>query len=265
MLVTLFAQFISIFVPEKIALFLARVLADAFRVFDWRTKAVLRNLDIVFPEKPKWEKKRLARDTFRHMFESYIKVIKCNRGKWPSLVELKDLEVFRGKKCIIYSIHMGPWDIPAKYINFYGFNFYALMENLPKFYLWMWLRFRRGLKVFLVGEGTIRALQRLKREESYGLVVLMDRVTSGKYSWRNFLGQRIKIADGLFKLVRLVEGEPYFVTCHWDEKMEKVRFDVVRLNKEDLESQLFKHFEESLKKYPNQWFNFYFFTTQTRI
>ncbi|MGB9823607.1 MAG: lysophospholipid acyltransferase family protein [Candidatus Hydrothermia bacterium] len=265
MLVTLIGQIVAFFIPEKIAIFIARILADAFRVFDWRSKAVQKNLEVIFPHMKHGERKRIMRDTFRKMFISYIRVMKCTREKWRRMVVIEDLELFRGKKSIVYSIHLGPWDIPAKFINNFGFNFYALMENLPKFYLWMWLRFRRGIKVFLVGHGTIKALQKLKREENYSLVVLVDRVTSGKYTVKKFLGEKVIFADGLFKLPKLVEGTPYFLTCHWDESMQKIRFDIVELDINHLESQILKYFEESVKRYPDQWFNFYFFTTQKRI
>ncbi len=265
MLVTLIGQLVALFVPERVAIFIARVLADAFRIFDWRTKAILKNLEIFFPDRPLWLRKRIMRDTFRKMFISYIRVMKCNKEKWRKMVCIEDLEIFKNMKSIIYSIHMGPWDIPSKYINEFGFNFYALMENLSRFYLWMWLRFRRGIKVFLVGHGTIKAIQKLKRENSYALVVLVDRVTSGKYSKRRFLGQKVIFADGLFKLPKLIDGKPFFLTCHWDEKVEKVRFDIFEMDPDNLENEILKHFEESVRKYPDEWFNFYFFTTQTRI
>jgi lauroyl/myristoyl acyltransferase len=265
MLVTLIAQFVAFFVPQKVAEFIAVILADAFRIFDWRTKAVMRNLEIFFPDKPLRERKLIMRDTFRKMFLSYVRVMKLNRKKWENYMELKDLEVFKGKKSIVFSIHMGPWDIASKYINLYGFEFYALMENLPKFYLWMWLRFRKGIKVFLVGTGTIKALQRLKRGKEYALVVLIDRVTSGKYVVRKFQGQDVIFAEGIFKLPKILESDVYFLTCHWDEEMRKVRFDIVPLERENIEKQIFELFAESVRKYPDQWFNFYFFTTQRPI
>jgi len=265
MFVTLVAQFIAYFVPQKIAEFIAIILADAFRIFDWRTKAVMKNLEILFPNKPLRERKLIMRNTFRKMFVTYIRVMKINRRKWEQYVDLKDLEVFKGKKSIIFSIHMGPWDIASKYVNLYGFEFYALMENLPKFYLWMWLRFRRGIKVFLVGTGTIKAIQKLKREKEFALVVLVDRVTSGKYVVKKFCGQNVIFAEGIFKLPKILDSDVYFLLCHWDENMERVRFDVVPLEKGDVESKVFDLFEESVKKYPDQWFNFYFFTTQRPI
>ncbi len=262
MLVTLVAQFICLFIPQKVAEFIAIVLSDAFRIFDWRIKAILKNLEIIFPEKSMRERKIIMRDLFRKMFVSYIRVMKINRKKWEKYMVLEDLEVFKNKKSIVFSIHMGPWDIASKYVNFYGFNFYTLMENLSKFYLWMWLRFRKGIKVFLVGTGTIKAIQKLKKEEEYSLVVLVDRVTSGKWRKGNFLGQEIIYAEGVFKLPRLVEGDVYFLVCHWDEKFEKVRFDITQIDKNNVEKEIFKLFEEAIKKYPDQWFNFYFFTTQ---
>lgn len=262
MLVTLIAQFVAFFVPQKFAEFIAIVLADAFRIFDWRTKAVMKNLEILFPKMQLRQRKMIMRDTFRKMFLSYVRVMKINRKKWESYVELKDLEIFKGKKSIIFSIHMGPWDIASKYINYYGFESYTLMENLPKFYLWMWLRFRKGIKVFLVGRGTIKAIQRLKRAKEYALVVLVDRVTSGKYAVRKFLGRDVIFAEGIFKLPKIVEGDVYFLVCHWDETMKKVRFEFFPVERENVESQILNLFAENVRKYPDQWFNFYFFTTQ---
>lgn len=262
MLVTLVAQFLCIFLPQKVAEFLAVVLADAFRKFDWRTKAVMQNMNIFFPEKSLYERKRLVRDTFRKLFVTYIRVMKTNPKKWEKIMVLSDLEVFRDKRSIIFSIHMGPWDIASKYVNFYNFNFYTLMENIPKFYLWMWLRFRKGIKVFIVGRQTLRAVQKLKKEANYALVVLVDRVTSGRYTIKRFMNRNVIFAEGITRLPKLIEGNVYFLTCHWDNRMEKVRFDVVGIDAENLESEIYNHFISSVKKYPDEWFNFYFFTTQ---
>ncbi|HOP32437.1 MAG TPA: hypothetical protein PKU94_03550 [Candidatus Hydrothermia bacterium] len=265
MLVTMFAQFISIFVPQKIAEFLAVIFADAFRPFDWRTKAVMKNMNIIFPEKPLYERKRLTRDTFRKMFLSYVKLMKINREKWEKMMSFEDLEIIKNRKSLVFSIHLGPWDIGCKYVNAYGFNIYALMEDLPKFYMRLWQRFREGIKIITVGKGTLKAIRQLKKEEKYAIVLLIDRVTSGKYYKSKFMGQDVIFAEGIFKLPNLIEGDSLFLQCHWDEKMEKVHFDFAQLPRENLEGEILRLFEESIKKYPTEWYNFYFFTTQKPI
>jgi len=235
------------------------LLADALRPFDWRTKVVAMNLRIIYPSLNKRKLNKLVRQTFRNFYLSYLRMLKFRtHGQWKRAVDFTELEPLKGKKAVLFSIHMGPWDIVASRINKDGYRVKAVMEMFPKPVRNIIEKYRGGVEIYTAGEDTLKMIRELKKDKNFLLVILIDRVTSGKGEIIEFMGRKVMVPVGAFKIPKLIGAEPYFAVSI--EKKGTIEVKVHPLDLENAKKECLDLMKRYLKKYPDQWFNFYFFT-----
>jgi len=235
------------------------LLADILRPFDWRTRVVTANIRIIHPSVNKRELNRLVRQTFRNFYLTYLRMLKLHTlEKWKRTVDFSELEPLRGKKVVIFSIHMGPWDIVASRINMEGYKVKAVMERFPRPMRKIIERYRGGVEIYTAGEDTLKMIRGLRRDKDFFFVVLIDRVTSGNGEIIEFMGRKVIIPIGAFKIPQLIGAKPYFAVSIEENGITRVR--VHRIDPDDIKKECLNLMARYLKKYPDQWFNFYFFT-----
>ena len=235
------------------------LLADVLRPFDWRTKVVVTNLRTIYPSLNKRELNKLVRQTFRNFYLTYLRMLKLHTlEKWKQVVDFTELEPLRRKKVVLFSIHMGPWDIVASRINKDGYRVKAVMERFPKPMRNIIEKYRGGVEIYTAGEDTLKMIRELRKDEDFLLVILIDRVTSGNGEIIEFMGRKVMVPVGAFKIPKLIGAEPYFTVSIEEKGITKVK--VHPLDLDNTKKECLNLMKRYLKKYPDQWFNFYFFT-----
>lgn len=145
-----------------------------YRVFEYRKKVVMGNLRIAFPEKPDEELKKIARQTYRNLTDTFVEIIKlismsdrvfekrCH-GDFSIISQL----IAKGKNIQLHAGHQFNWEYGSLFMS-------KAITAIPSFAIYMPIKNKAMEKIFLklrerYGTKFIKATEfREKREEIFG-------------------------------------------------------------------------------------------------
>jgi Kdo2-lipid IVA lauroyltransferase/acyltransferase len=139
-----FMLFLTRIIPLRMSYSLCSFLAWLGTVIDWKRKAIaFRNLDIVFPEKSKDEKKSIFRESLKNMLKDYFEFAYFANGKFPLAriaamadvtgLEHLDNQVRMKQGALLYSGHFGSFPLMIIWLAMRGYPIAAVYKEAKYF------------------------------------------------------------------------------------------------------------------------------------
>ncbi len=234
----------------------------------------MRNLEMVFPEKPLAERKRILRGVFTSLGRQLAELCQFPRYTPENIDEVvvyDGLENYerayaRGKGVLFLTAHFGGWELSAFAHSLHGHWLHIVMRPMDNPYLDALIEHYRtmhGNKTVAKDDFVRGLLAAMKAGETVG--ILMDtNMTPPQGVFVDFFGIQACTASGLARIALRTDAAVVPGFTIWDEALGKYRLrfdpamDLVRTG--DLErdivanTQMFtKVIEDYVRKYPDQW------------
>jgi len=282
-------QFCSTLIPRSIQKFFSVVVGDLFYFLMRKTRAhVRKNMEGV--SGGRWSKERvdvLTRRTFQNYGQYLLdymvmhRLRPSNKDQWVEQevgagYMMEALQAGKGAICI--TPHLGNWEIGGLLFSFKGgkLNVLTLDErDLDTRSFREEMRRRRGIKILYINPkdnspmAILDAVKALRRNEI--VAMLGDRIESQKTMVFDFFGRKTAFPVGV-AILAMATGAPVlpvFVVMERNRKYRGIIEPPIYFNpssREDRETviregmgRLIKNFEAYIEKYPDQWYNFFFY------
>jgi KDO2-lipid IV(A) lauroyltransferase len=284
-----FFQFCSTLIPRPIQKFFSVVVGDLFSLLMRKTREnVRKNIEGV--SRGRWSKKKiniLTRKTFQNYGQYLLdymvmhRLQSSNKDRWveEEVGGNYMVEALRaGKGVICITPHLGNWEIGGHLFSFKGgrLNILTLDEkDLDTKSFREEMRKRKGIKNLYIDPrddspmAILDVVKALRRNEI--VAMLGDRIESQKTMVLDFFGKQTPFPIGV-AILAMATGAPVLPVFVVMERERKYRgiieapiyFDVPSRENREAAIQkgmekLIKKFEEYIEKYPDQWYNFYYY------
>lgn len=198
-------------------------LAATFRFY--RYKVVASNLALAFPEKTDRQRRKIARDFYRHLADSLVETLKMLTASDASLRrkvefvgwEQLNKQVDQHRSVILYLGHYGNWElvptivwaIPAPFI---GAQVYKPSHNSLGHTVMERVRNRFGV-INLPQKSVFFTLMRLHREGKISITgFIADQRPNGHFgNWTTFLGLPTAYMAGGEEIGRRINADYYYI------------------------------------------------------
>ena len=180
-----------------------------YYLVQYRKKLVLKNLQLVFPEKQIKELKELRRQFYRHFTDLLMEIIKTftisseeldEHFQYENLELLEDLKK-KGRSVIVMGSHYANWEWALKFgvnIGMNGYVVYAPIKN--EMFSKKIIKTRERFGIELVSKSiTFKKIEENRHNNIqglYGLVSDQSPRLSKAYYWTEFLGNRVPVLTG---------------------------------------------------------------------
>jgi KDO2-lipid IV(A) lauroyltransferase len=261
--------------PRPLSRTLAIALAQMVFLLHFRLREVgMRNLEMVFPEKPVTARKRILRGVFTSLGRQLAEMCQFPRYTLENIDEVvvyDGLENFeqayaRAKGVLFLTGHFGGWELSAFAHSLDGHWLHVVMRPMDNPYLDRLIQSYRtmhGNKTVGKDDFVRGLLAAMKAGETVG--ILMDtNMTPPQGVFVDFFGIPACTASGLARIALRTDAAVVPGFTIWDQELKKyrLRFDpmleLVRTG--DLEAdiiantQMFtKVIEDYVRRYPEQW------------
>ncbi|MFH1797810.1 MAG: hypothetical protein ABH844_00460 [Candidatus Omnitrophota bacterium] len=270
--------FIAKILPLKVCYSLAAVISRMYFMFAGRDKEELReNLKIVFGTEV--EKKQLDRYVFEVFFNfakylaDFFKTFEIKEKYVNDNIKVQgsenlDKALEKGKGAIVVTIHLGNWELAGRVIGMLKYQVSAIaLEHEDKRVneLFVKQRAESGVKSIFVGKAEIKeCFKALKRNEVLGILGDKDYTSNGIYV--DFFKKKARLPKGpaVFSLKTgapivfcvMVRGRSDEYQMYFKEPVFPEATDDYNKDLEIIMKKYIILFEESIQKYPGQWYAF---------
>lgn len=191
-----------------------------FILFSRRKRIILKNLNLIFPEKGFWEKLKILLKCSAHFgrvaFE-YLKFSEKNeclekKVKLEGIENLKRAQM-EGKGVFLISAHFGNWEVIALFLSKMGFPQGMVHRPLDNPYLEKELSLRRTRygNWLIPKKGALKQILRNLREGKI-IDILIDQKSPPEQSFKvRFLGQETYVISSPAKIVKITGAAVVFV------------------------------------------------------
>jgi len=261
--------------PRPLARALAVALAQAVYLFHVRLRKVgMRNLELVFPEKTRRERRQILRGEFTSIGRQLAEVALFPRYTLENVHEVVVYEGFenferahnRGKGVLYLTAHLGAWELSAFAHSLQGHPLHIVMRGMDNPLLDRLVQRYRTMhgNSAVDKDNFIRGLlAAMKAGETVG--ILMDtNMTPPQGVFVDFFGIPACTASGLARIALRTDAAVVPGFTIWDAELCKyrLRFDpaLTLIRSADDEADILantamftKVIEEYVRKYPDQW------------
>lgn len=189
-----------------------------YRIFSYRTEIVKENLDLVFPDKSKDEKKRIMKKFYHHLCDMVVESIKSmtisdsemkKRFVFTNIEEIHKLEKIN-KSIVLMCGHYGSWEwifVLQEYVNHKGYAVYKRLAN--RYFDRLVKRIRAKYNSHLITtKETIPTLTKTKEQGELtinGFVSDQSPRVGKAYHWNDFMGIKVPIHTGAEMLAKKLD------------------------------------------------------------
>jgi KDO2-lipid IV(A) lauroyltransferase len=262
--------FVLRFLPRRVALAAAHVIADAWVVYDGaRRRAIDDNLVRTAPALSDRHRRSLRRATFRHFAAIWVDFLRAPllaRRELSALVRWNtraNLEAALADRqgVVIVTAHVGALDLAGIYLAANGYAISVIVEDTAPALYGVWRRYREctGMRVLSRRRGAVAAYRALRRGEIVALVA--DRVIDGPFVEVDFCGDRRVVPSGpaafarkagapivVLQITRAADGSGYELVTHPAIDPDG--------STEALTQTVAAHLATMVRRFPDQWFVF---------
>ncbi len=178
---------------SRLPLFVLYRLSYFFYLLTWwvlgyRKKTVFKNLLLAFPEKTPAERKKIAKDFYRHFWDNWLEALKllsiCPedlRSRVTGQLDILDKIHAEGKSCYILPGHQFNWEWAGAYVALRGpFTMLAAYSPLSnKVFDRLFLFLRRRFGTILLPFNNMRHGMLPYRNRQYALALMADQSPPG--------------------------------------------------------------------------------------
>ncbi|TMM57225.1 lipid A biosynthesis acyltransferase [Maribacter algarum] len=188
-----------------------------FRVVGYRKKVVYDNLKLVFPEKPEKEIKRIQRDFFQHMCDTFLEMVKTmnlSKEDVKKRYHIKNVELIqeieKEKSILVPCSHYANWEWNVSlnlYVKSKGYAVYQRVAN--KYFDKLVKDFRsRWNTTLITTHETVKTVMRNQKSGTkaiYGMVSDQSPMVIHAHYWDKFMGITVPIYNGTEVLARKLD------------------------------------------------------------
>lgn len=260
-------------ISRKASTVFAHFLGDfVYYVVHYRTRVVLKNLSLVFPEKRPEEIKTIARKVYRNQGENIIEVLRIPKiktaGDASRIMEVDSAAILsktlvRNKGAVVVSAHFGNWELLGLCTGLLVHPHTIVVKPLRNQLLDREinrLRTMRGNRV-LYDRTALRDGLTILRNGGI-LTLLGDQSGSGDGFYSDFMGRSVPVFLGPAYFA-LKTGVPLFaVLCHRNgdgrysvdiEEIDTAGFGSSRAEVEEITRRYIRILEKFIYRYPEEW------------
>ncbi len=271
-------QILARYVPRALAYWIGLRISDLYYFFDYRSrKGVLANLRHVFSYEgqvfSEHELRVLARETFHNFGKHVVEFFRFHRledARIKRLVSIPQLETLaqllsRGRGVILFTAHLGSWELAGNVLTAYGYKLSAVALYQPGQKLnalFQRQRMARGLRIIPMGGAARPCLAALRQNEL--VVLLADRDFTANRTMIEFFGKPARLPRGPARLAQ-VSGAPLipaFMVRNPDDTFRFLLGDPIWAKGRDeaalteMLNSVVHQLEWCIRQYPTQWFLF---------
>lgn len=219
------------------------------------------------------EVRRISRGVFINSARNYLEAFYTPRRSDKSILSVADIESIEplkaalalGHGVILFSAHLGPFELLAHWLSINGYKTIVPVENLKnKRLLELMLRLRRshGIEFMpLGGSAPMRLMTRALRENQIVLITA-DRVIRGQSIELSFFGAKAQLPNGIARLAQKTGAAVVGGFGWWaDETHVKCKLVPLSLTLSEeertqvdlIQSGIVKQMEQFIGAHPEQW------------
>ena len=193
-----------------------------FKLFKYRLKVVLTNLDIAFPEKTYSEKLKIAREFYRNLTDTFLETIKLLSISEKAIAKRISVDfsicnnlIDSGKNIQFLSGHQMNWEYAhyafAKHFREKWIGVYMKINSKPIDRIF--LKIRQKFDCILISAQDFKSQIKHIYPSQYALALIADQNPGwpGKSYWLNFFGKPAPFITGPEKGARLKNPAIVFV------------------------------------------------------
>lgn len=268
--------FIALSLPLRLAYKAAVIISDLHYMFAAQDRrSVTQNLKAIFPEKKDREIAEIRINMFRNFAKylvDFFRFSKLDREYIEKNINIENIDYLDkalavGKGVIILTAHIGNWELGGVVVSLLGYPFWVVAlphkdKKVNDFFIAQ--RESKGIKVIPVGRAVRMSLGVLKENELVALAG--DRNFGERGVTVDFFGKPVSLPAGP-ALLSLKTGAPIvpgFMVRNKDDTFtlrmeEPLQFSNSGNKDKDLTELIVKYkniFEQYIRKYPDQWYMF---------
>ncbi len=235
-----------------------------------RRNTVRTNLRHALPGLSPCDINRLTRRTFVNFMRCLMDLVRLttmNPARVRSMVIgdrsdhlVQALALRRG--ALVLTLHLGNWDFAGAYLAARGFPVTAIVEPIPAHMLAFFTRHREstGMRTYTVDQTPFALLEAVRRNRILAVLADRDVLGTGK-PVRLFDGMRripTRLGDFIVRTRMPVVFGCFVLAGAGPRRRYRIKTDepVTFTRPADFEEFMLRRYEETIRRYPDQWFAF---------
>lgn len=244
-----------------------------YYVIRYRIKVVRENLNIVFPEKDKSEKRKIEQRFYRHFSDYIAETIKGLTMDDEELMkrmvilnpEFINQYTNSGRSVFVYGAHFGNWEwftvFPLNFTNCGVQAFYQQQSNKLMNDITVESRSRNKIVPVESHRGFRHMVECMKRGENNVTLVLGDQSPhrGAKKYWTNFFGQDTAFLMGVETIAKRTNQVLVFPSYksysrgHYEVEMKLIEDDPANVDGSILIDRFAAYLEDDIRSIPELW------------
>lgn len=265
---TCLARILPIKLGDLIAITIGKI---CFLILKKRRGYILKNLLYIFPERSNKEIYDHAEQTFKNFslcMADFLRIWFLKPEELKKSVEVRGLKNLREalkykRGCALITLHIGNWDYAGVYLAAMGFPMIAIVEETEPevFKLYTRNRERTGLVTYPLSKSSFAFIDMIKNNKI--LAIVADRDITGQGVIVRFLKGKRKIPKNLGEIIIKRQIPVVFAFLVLYPRFRRRRYlgiveePIFFDDKDKFNLHLVRFFEETIRKYPDQWFVFH--------
>ena len=188
-----------------------------YHVIGYRRRVVESNLKLVFPKKPIEERKRIEKEFYKHLCDSFLEMVKTMNLSKEAVAKKYDIqnveliqEIEKEKSILVVCSHYANWEWNVSLNNYVKSKGYAVYTKINNTYFDSWSRKVRARwnTTLITQQETVKTIVKNKRDGIKGIFGMVSdqspQVSRSQY-WKEFMGIRVPVINGAETLARKMD------------------------------------------------------------
>lgn len=188
-----------------------------YRVIGYRKNVVQNNLQLVFPEKSKIERKNIEIAFYRHLCDMFLEMVmtmNLSKEEVKERYAVQNIEVLRDiekeKSILIVCAHYANWEWNVSINNYVEAKGYAVYQRIGNTYFDRWIRKTRARwnTTMITSEETVKTVVRNKRDAIIGIFGMVSDQSPQWHRaqyWTEFMGVKVPVINGAETMARKMD------------------------------------------------------------
>ncbi|MFS4468229.1 lysophospholipid acyltransferase family protein [Maribacter sp. 2210JD10-5] len=242
-----------------------------FYVIGYRRKVVQSNLQLVFPKKSLEERKRIEKEFYKHLCDSFLEMVKTmhlSKAAVAKKYDIKNVELIqeleKEKSILIVCSHYANWEWNVSLNNYVTSKGYAVYTKINNKYFDAWSRRVRARwnTTLITQQETVKTILLNKRNNVigiFGMVSDQSPQMSRTQYWKEFMGIRVPVINGAETLARKMDLAVVFLKVskvkrgYYKAEFTPISTNAPTTEKGEITDQFLKMAEEQIREKPEHY------------
>ncbi|WP_394971809.1 lysophospholipid acyltransferase family protein [uncultured Croceitalea sp.] len=242
-----------------------------YHVVRYRRKVVESNLELVFPKKTKEERKRIEKEFYKHLCDSFLEMVKTMNLSKESITKkyaIQNIELIqqieKEKSILVVCSHYANWEWTTSINNHIKSKGYAVYTRISNNYFDAWSRKVRARwnTTPITQQETVKTIIKNKRDGITGVFGMVSdqspQVSRSQY-WKEFMGIRVPVINGAEILARKMDLAVVFLKVskvkrgYYKAEFSTITTDAPATEKGEITNQFLKMTEQQIYERPEHY------------